>query len=357
MIYCKYHQIHFTILIINGGILMYNFNEAEYRKNLTNQIAAFDKGRDLAKMITHDGYSNIFFIAVGGTVAMMMHFEEIAKQITDIPVYVEQAGEIVLTGHTQLRDDSLIIMGSKSGDTKETVAAAKWIKANYKCRIASMVINMDSPLGQLTDYQLPLVVFKGVEYEYLSIFGLFYGLLNLHGDFSDIEGFKEQLSMLPELLIESQKEFDSTAEEIALKYYKSPYLLWIGGGELWGEVYLFTMCILEEMQWIRTKSVKSSEFFHGTLELVDENTDVFLVKSVGACRTIDNRVEQFLEKYGKNVVVIDVEKYMDKIEAKYRPNLAPIFSTALLNGRLSKYFEKNTGHSLDIRRYYRQFEY
>ena len=336
---------------------MYNFNEDEYRENLTKQIAVFDDGVELSRKISKDGYSNIFFIAVGGTLAMMMHFEEAAKQLTSIPVYVEQAGEIILTGHTQLKKDSLIIMGSKSGDTKETVAAARWIKDNYGCRIASMVICKDSPLGQLTDYQLPLVVFKGVEYEYLSILGLFYGLLYINGDFPEIEEFKKQLISLPDLLVSAQKKFDKTAMEIAEKYYNSPYLLWIGGGELWGEIYLFTMCILEEMQWIRTKSVKSSEFFHGTLELVDEKTDVFLVKGAGACRRLDDRVEAFLEKHGKNTVVIDIPQFMDTVPDKFKPCLSPIFSTALLNGRLSRYFEKYTGHNLDIRRYYRQFDY
>ena len=335
---------------------MYNFNEEEYRGNLTRQIAAFDDGVKLAEQITKDGYKNIFFIAVGGTMAMMMHFGEIAKQLTDIPVYVQHAGEIVLTDHKQLTKDTLVIMGSKSGDTKETVAAAKWVKEKG-CRIASMVINMDSPLGQLTDYQLPLVVFKGVEYEYLSIFGLFYGLLNLHGDFPQLEEFKAQLQTLPDILVAAQEKFDAPAAAMAEKYHNSEYLMWIGGGELWGEVYLFSMCILEEMQWIRTKSIQSSEFFHGTLELVDENTDVFLVKSAGACRPIDERAERFLKEYGTNVEIIDVMDYMDGVKPEFAPYIAPIISTAVLNGRLSRYFEKNTGHNLDMRRYYRQFDY
>lgn len=83
------------------------------------------------------------------------------KTKTKIPVYVEQAAELVVAGNTQLNKDSLVIMGSKSGDTKETVAAAKWCKERG-IRIASMVIDKESPLGQLTDYQLPLVVFKGL---------------------------------------------------------------------------------------------------------------------------------------------------------------------------------------------------
>lgn len=58
-------------------------------------------------------------------------------------------------------------------------------------------------------------------------------------------------------------------------------MMWIGGAEMWGEVYLFSMCILEEMQWKRTKSVSSAEFFHGTLELLEKEVPLFLVKGEG----------------------------------------------------------------------------
>ncbi len=38
------------------------------------------------------------------------------------------------------------------------------------------------------------------------------------------------------------------------------------------------MCILEEMQWIRTRPVHASDFFHGTLELVEKGVSVILFK-------------------------------------------------------------------------------
>lgn len=47
-------------------------------------------------------------------------------------------------------------------------------------------------------------------------------------------------------------------------------MMWVGGAEMWGEVYLFSMCILEEMQWKRTRPVSSAEFFHGALELLEK---------------------------------------------------------------------------------------
>lgn len=59
---------------------MIKFDEADYRKNLNAQIDAITEGKKIADEIAREGFSNIFFVAVGGTVAMMMHFGEIAKQ-------------------------------------------------------------------------------------------------------------------------------------------------------------------------------------------------------------------------------------------------------------------------------------
>lgn len=337
---------------------MIKFDEMNYRKNLKAQIDAIADGKKIADEIAAEGYSNIFFVAVGGTVAMMMHFGEIAKQYSSIPVYVEHAAELVLTGHKQLKKDSIVIMGSKSGDTKETVAAAKWCK-DQGIRVVSMVIDPESPLGVQSRWCIPLKVFKGVEYEYLNIFGVFYGLLANNGEFPEFDKFVQQLkNHLVDGLVNVQTRFDEKAAQIAKQYYNSDYMMWLGDGELWGEVYLFTMCILEEMQWLKTKSVKSSEFFHGTLELVEKDTPVFLVKSVDACRAIDERAERFLKEHTDHLVIVDVKEYMiEGIDEDFAPFVAPIISTALLNGRLSKHFEANTGHDLDMRRYYRQFEY
>lgn len=337
---------------------MLKFDETKYRTDLTAQVNAISDGKKIADEITKQGYDNIFFVGVGGTYAMMMNFVELAKQYTKIPVYLEQAGELVLVGNPHLTKNSLVITGSKSGDTKEIVDVEKWLK-NRGIRIAAMVMSKDSEVGKLCDWRIPLQVFKGVEFEYLSMYGIFYGLLADNGDFPEFDKFYDQIKAnMVEGIINVQKNFDDRAEEIAKKYYNTDYQMWIGSGELWGEVYLYTMCILEEMQWLKTKSVSSSEFFHGTLELVDKDLPVFLVKSVGKYRPLDNRVEAFLKKENNNLTVFDIKDYMiDGFDEKFEPIISPIISTIILNGRLSKHLEAHSGHDLDMRRYYRQFKY
>ena len=327
-------------------------------RNLTKQIEYIAEGKKIADEIAKEGYKNIFFVAVGGTIAMMMHFAEIAKEYSSVPVYTAQAGELVLAGHKQLTKDSIVIMGSKSGDTKETVAAAKWCNERG-IRVASMVIDPTSPLGKESKWCIPLATFFGVEYEYLNIMGVFYGLLANQGDFPKFDTFYQQIQdKLVDGLVNVQKNFDDRANAIAKKYWNTDYQMWLGGGELWGEVYLYSMCILEEMQWMRTKSVTTAEFFHGTIELVEKDVCVFLVKGVGKYRPIDDRAEAFLSKYTDELNVIDVAEYMvPGFDKEFEALISPIVSTALLNGRLSKYLEHYSGHDLNTRRYYRQFEY
>ncbi|AKP02771.1 SIS domain-containing protein [Companilactobacillus pabuli] len=337
---------------------MLKFDEDKYRNDLTAQVNAIADGKKIADEITKQGYDNIFFVGVGGTYAMMMNFVTLAKQYTKIPVYLEQAGELVLVDNPHLTKNSLVITGSKSGDTKEIVNAEKWLKEKG-IRIAAMVMSKESAVGELCDWRIPLQVFKGVEFEYLSMYGIFYGLLADNGDFPRFDEFYDQIkSNMVEGIINTQKNFDNRAEEIAKKYYNTDYQMWIGGGELWGEVYLYTMCILEEMQWLKTKAVTSAEFFHGTLELVDKDLPVFLVKSVGKYRPLDERVEAFLKKENNNLTVFDINDYMIKgFDKEFQPIISPIISTIILNGRLSKHLESHSGHDLDMRRYYRQFKY
>ncbi|OZU86981.1 glucosamine--fructose-6-phosphate aminotransferase [Virgibacillus indicus] len=336
---------------------MLNFDEKVYLKNGEITYETREQIEQIAQKIHEEGFKNIFFISVGGSIAIMWPIQEILKQITEIPVYAEQAAEIILTGHKQLTKDSLVIMASKSGNTKETVAAAEWCQEN-NYRVVSLVGKEESPLATASNWIIPNLAKNGVEFEYMQLFLLLFKLLEYRGEFPDYSKFADQIKTLPENLLRAKEKFDPIADEIARKYYKENYNIWIGSGEMWGEVYLFSMCILEEMQWIRTKAVTSAEFFHGTLELVEKDVPVFLVKGEGKRRESDNRVEQFCRQFTDKLTVIDTKDYELKgIDDKFRWILAPTISTTILVDRLAQHYQKYTGHDMEDYRYYRQFAY
>ncbi|MDZ7673046.1 MAG: hypothetical protein U5K53_09505 [Halanaerobiales bacterium] len=54
------------------------------------------------------------------------------------------------------------------------------------------------------------------------------------------------------------------------------------------------LCVsLEEMQWIKTKSIHAAEFFHGTLELVEEDTSIIMLYGEDETRPLMDRVYGF----------------------------------------------------------------
>lgn len=56
--------------------------------------------------------------------------------------------------------------------------------------------------------------------------------------------------------------------------------------------------------------------------------------------------------------MVDIkDNQIGSIEEEFASLISLLLSTALLNGRLSKHFETNTGYDLDMHLYYCQFDY
>lgn len=336
---------------------MLNFDYEGYRREAAATYETKDRIESVADAVSREGFKNIFFIAQGGSLAVMRPVHYLLKQLTAIPVYTEVAAEVVHTGNRELNKDSIVITASKSGTTKETVAAVAWLK-EQGIRVVALVGKSGTPLDELADWSIPGKAKDAPEFEYMQLFLLTLRLLHNNCEFADYLRFAEQICKLPEALIKARDQFEPQAEKIAEVCYKEPYQIWIGGGSIWGEIYSFTMCVLEEMQWIRTKAVTSAEFFHGTLELVEKDTAVVLVKNTGNTRSLDDRVEAFLPKVNDKHFVIDLADYaFEGIDEDFKQFLMPGLCSAIIGDCLSAQYEKFSGHDLDIRRYYRQFEY
>jgi len=71
------------------------------------------------------------------------------------------------------------------------------------------------------------------------------------------------------LLLEAKRSFEDQAVEMADGIAAAPYHIISAAGSTWPEAMYYGMCILEEMQWIRTRPVHAGDFFHGPLELVE----------------------------------------------------------------------------------------
>lgn len=336
---------------------MLEFNSEQYLKNGEKAYSCREAVEKIADQISKEGYKNVFFISSGGSYAVMLAMYTMWKKMSSVPTYIEVAGEVVLTGHKQLTKDSIVIVASKSGDTKETVQAVTYLNEKG-IRTVCLLGKADTPLEKLSTHIMYNIIENGLEFQYMQYYFFLFRLLYNQKEFDAYPKFADQLKHLTPALLEAKNKFDPIAEKYANAYKDETYQLWIGGGTLWGEIYLYTMCVLEEMQWMKTKAVSSAEFFHGTLEILEEDTCVVLVKGEDETRVLDERVENFIKKISKKVTIVDTKDYeLKNIDDAFRPLLSQCIASTILVERLSGYLQKVRNHNLDLRRYYRVMDY
>jgi fructoselysine-6-phosphate deglycase len=335
-----------------------NFNQERYLNVTNGAVGLRSKIEESIDEISKHQFKNIFLLGSGGSIAIMYPFEYMLNSTSTIPAYAEIASEFMLQNHKQFGEDSLVILSSLSGTTQETVEAAKYCKERG-ARTIGLVGELGTPLANIVDY--PIANYAENDFSadsinlqmYIIIFRLIYN----NGEFKDYETFISQLETIPYELINVKKAADKKAEEFALKYKDENYHMLVGSGTAWGRTYAYSMCVLEEMQWIRTKAIHAAEFFHGTIELVDEDMSMILLKSEDETRPLMDRVENFAKDFTKKLTIFDTKDYpLDGISQEFRKYLAPLVLATTLQ-RVSIHLEDKRGHSLDRRRYYRTVAY
>lgn len=332
---------------------MVSFNEQAILANGAYIYAQRPEIERIADAICERGFDSMLFTSSGGSLAMMQPFDYLVSVMSDIPVQSQVSADLLAAGNRRVGEGTLVFMASKSGDTQETVAAAKAVK-EAGCTIFSTLGVEGSPLGELSDYA---VVYKDGRPMELVLYLLIGKILSNKGFFDGYARFADELACLPACLASVGKQADEMARAYALAHKDHPYQIWIGSGNLWGPTYSFAMCVLEESQWLRTKSVTSPEFFHGTIELVEPGVCVSLAMTEAHTRPLDERVARFCREYADDFTVFDTRDYeLPGISEEFRWMLSPVVLNAVLS-RVSKNLEEIRGHSLDIRRYYRTVEY
>ena len=163
----------------------------------------------------------------------------------------------------------------------------------------------------------------------------------------------------PDYLVVSHLEPDhaGSIKEFADKYCDSPLTYLVGSGNLEDWATCYGMCIMEEMQWMRTRPISAANFFHGTLEVIERDIPVILIKGEDKTRPEMDRVEKFVNTISANVTVFDTKDFeLQGISDEFRGMLAPIVMRSAFQ-RVSTHLEHNRRHPLAIRRYYRRLDY
>ncbi len=223
----------------------------------------------------------------------------------------------------------------------------------------SLTGHKDTPLGRDADYNFTNFAEDDTSSEsfYLQTLIIVLALLAERGEYPDFDATVAELKLLPELLVSVKEGYEADAAALARDIKDETYHIFTGAGAAWPEAHYYGMCILEEMQWIRTRPVHASDFFHGTLELVEPGVSLFIFKGEDACRPLTERVENFARRYTDKVRVLDAASAsLPGVSAKTRSVISPVILATMLE-RLSAHLEVLRDHPLTTRRYYKRVEY
>lgn len=334
---------------------MLNFDAERFLRIQNGAVALKDELDQVIDAVFEKGLENVFFVGTGGAAILMFPAEFILKNHSTLPVYTEISSELMLVDHQHLGERSLVILPSLSGTTKETVEAAEFCKEKGATTI-SLVAHANTPLANLTDYTLVNYAADDTSCEsfYIQSYFIAFRLMYKRNEFPQYHQFTEEMKKLPEALLNVKKATEQRAAAFAQKHKDTLYHILSGTGIDWGQTYYYGMCILEEMQWIKTRPVHASDFFHGTLELVENDTSIILLKGEDRSRPLTERVKRFAEHYSNELTVFDTKDYeLTGISQELRRFISPIVLATLLE-RVSCHLETQRNHPLTTRRYYKK---
>jgi fructoselysine-6-phosphate deglycase len=337
---------------------MLNFDADRFLKIETGAVALAAEIDAAAARYVAEGIDSVFFLGTGGAAILMYPAAALLAQRSRLKVFTEKSAELVLTDHRALGPRSLVVIPSLSGTTKESIAALEFCRARG-ARIVTLVGHADTPLGQAADRAFVNFAEDDTSSESFYIQGLLIALslLKHRGEAHLHEIVMPALAQLPRALLQAKSSFEARAAALADKFRNEPYHIITGAGSAWPQAFYYGMCILEEMQWIRTRPVHASDFFHGTLELVEKGVSVILLKSEDEFRPLGDRVEQFAQAYTDKLTVIDpAEADLPDMPQAFRALISPVILATELE-RLSAHIEHRRNHPLTMRRYYKRVAY
>lgn len=331
---------------------MLKFDEKKQIESVKGALKLRGEINKIVDSICEKGYKNICFIGIGGTWASSMQVFEHIKEYSNIEVIVENAAEFLVSPNKRVTNKTIVIFSSVTGSTEELVKSIKKIK-EIGATIIGFIDNLNTELHKLCTN---VITYKANEQ--LKFFMIADRFMYNNGEFDEYDELYENLEdYLPQVLVEVEKKADAFAKEFAKKHCNDIIHYFVGSGNQWGATYSYAMCYWEEQLWIKTKSIRSSEFFHGMFEIITKEIPVTVFVGEDNHRCLSERVAKFLPRICENYTIIDTKEYELKgIKEKFRKHISHLVMHGVTN-RIDAYMELETRHPMEIRRYYRRLQY
>ena len=323
------------------------FDHAGFVRDLDVAVAALPAamayGRELA-----DRIDRVYFVACGSpnrAMRGMQYWLEHFSPSLEVRRYFP--AEFMAQDPRRLDGRTLVILGSKSGTTKETVAAAEFLRGR-PCLTIGVTQQSASPLAEAV--QRPFLIgdspesFLGMAMIVQSLLG---GLLAARDRWPHADALLASLRALPRVLADTAAASNERGAADALKLVDDKTIYLLGAGPCFTNAYVLGVCILMEMLWLHAYPIDAAEFFHGPFEIVQRNTPLVLILGEDPSRPLIERALRFCERHSDRLFVYDSKEMpMPGIAPEARPMLAPyVLQVALkrISANLSVLHDKPLG--------------
>lgn len=337
---------------------MLNFDENRFVQIQGGAVALAAQIDSAVARAISGGARNLFFLGTGGVAYLMGPAIELLRRTSGLPVFQDYPAQILLEGNRNLTDKSLVIVPSLSGTTPESVALLAML-GKVGAQVITLVGNADTPLGRGGQPALANPAADDTSSESFQIQALLIALavLKSRGEISDHSEMLAALQDLPQALLTTKQAFEPHAEGFARIIAGADYHMFTAAGAMWHAANYYATCILEEMQWIRTRPVHAADFFHGPLELIEPGVSLILLRGEDGTGPLADRVAAFAPRYTDRFTVLDTAQFVPRqLDARLRDLLAPAFMATILE-RISAHLEVMRDHPLTTRRYYKRVPY
>ncbi|MBI0022333.1 MULTISPECIES: SIS domain-containing protein [Lactobacillus] len=332
------------------------FDKNEFLTNYNSAVKELDHVDEVLAKLRKKDIKNIFFTGCGGSYTKFVNLRPLMFKKLSIPFVVTTPEELCDLYHDDITNDSLILAGTKTGETTELVEAIEKIRKDFpKSTIISFIGDENSTLEKesLIDERI-----KSFDTD-ANLIELGWFLIHFaqETDNKTKESQKQQLKEMAQNVAEGIEALVPAALDHVNNTDIDQMQMWVGSGNVWGEVCCFANYLMEEIQHIKAQAINSGEFFHGPFEIIDNNQSVSVVVNSNSNRQEDMRVVNFVKQFAKNPLIIDMKAF--KLN-EFDSDLQVFIEAYALNHYFDTLFNMysiKTGRSAKTRRYYRLLEY
>ena len=335
-----------------------DFDRKKFINDLQQALEVKEKTALLGAKLVQEGIERVYFVGCGApNRAMSIVQYELERLARTLDIRRYYPAELVTQTPPTIDNKTLVVLGSHSGTTRETVEAAEFLR-ELPCTTIGISQTDNSPLARMVDH--PLLYGEsdqGYFAMYMLLQALAAAILNKREGWVLYEKVIASLDALPSALADAAEANEVRATEEARIYKDDRILYLVGSGPSFATAYVFGVCVLMEMQWMHTYPVEAAEFFHGPFEVVDHTTPLILLVAEDPSRPLAERVVRFCKRYTERLMIYDSRDFaMEGIAPEVRPLVAPLILQAALR-RIAEHLAVWHNQPLSTRRYMWQTEY